>query len=295
MTDNEFILQDRLGVIRDTIHKYGEENFYISFSGGKDSTVVHHLVDMALPENQLPRVFINTGIEYNFIVEFVRENASEDNRFLMIQPSKNIKQTLEKVGYPFKSKEHSQKVSEYQKSRKMSPYLVRYLQKGQFGCPDILKYQFTEECHLKISHLCCTELKKKPVKEWEKKNNRPIGITGMRAEEGGIRQQLGCILTKHGKVHRFNPLIKVSDEWEEWFIKEYDIKLCKLYYAPYNFKRSGCKGCPFNLMLDSDLATMDACGMENERRQAEYIWQPVYEEYRRIGYRLKREEQTKLF
>lgn len=36
MNENEFILQDRLGVIRDTIHKYGEENFYISFSGGKD-------------------------------------------------------------------------------------------------------------------------------------------------------------------------------------------------------------------------------------------------------------------
>ena len=73
MTENEFILQDRLGVIRDTINKYGEENFYISFSGGKDSTVVHHLVDMALPDNKIPRVFSNTGIEYNAIVEFVRE------------------------------------------------------------------------------------------------------------------------------------------------------------------------------------------------------------------------------
>lgn len=67
MTENEFILQDRLGVIRDTINKYGEDNFYISFSGGKDSTVVHHLVDMALPGNKIPRVFANTGIEYIYI------------------------------------------------------------------------------------------------------------------------------------------------------------------------------------------------------------------------------------
>ena len=73
MTENEFLLQDRLGVIKDTINKYGEENFYISFSGGKDSTVIHHLVDMALPGNKIPRVFSNTGIEYNAIVEFVRE------------------------------------------------------------------------------------------------------------------------------------------------------------------------------------------------------------------------------
>lgn len=77
MTENEFILADRLGVIRDTIAKYGEDNFYLSFSGGKDSTVVHHLLDMALPDNKIPRVFSNTGIEYNAIVEFVRERERE--------------------------------------------------------------------------------------------------------------------------------------------------------------------------------------------------------------------------
>ena len=73
MTENEFILQDRLNVIRDTIAKYGEENFYISFSGGKDSTVLHHLIDMAIPGNKIPRVFDDTGIEYNLVREFVRE------------------------------------------------------------------------------------------------------------------------------------------------------------------------------------------------------------------------------
>ena len=71
--DNEFILFDRLEVIRKTIEQYGEDNFYLSFSGGKDSTVVHHLLDMAIPGNKIPRVFSNTGIEYNAIVEYVRE------------------------------------------------------------------------------------------------------------------------------------------------------------------------------------------------------------------------------
>lgn len=77
MTENEFLLADRLGVIRDTINKYGEDKFYLSFSGGKDSTAVHHLLDMALPDNKIPRVFSNTGIEYNAIVEFVRERERE--------------------------------------------------------------------------------------------------------------------------------------------------------------------------------------------------------------------------
>ena len=37
--DNELTLFDRLNVIRDVVKKYGEDQFYISFSGGKDSTV----------------------------------------------------------------------------------------------------------------------------------------------------------------------------------------------------------------------------------------------------------------
>jgi 3'-phosphoadenosine 5'-phosphosulfate sulfotransferase (PAPS reductase)/FAD synthetase len=98
MTENEFILQDRLGVIRDTINKYGEENFYLSFSGGKDSTVLHHLIDLALPNNKIPRVFANTGIEYIYIYMFVKELADKDSRFTIIRPSQNIRQTLEKYG-----------------------------------------------------------------------------------------------------------------------------------------------------------------------------------------------------
>lgn len=115
MTENEFYLQDRLGVIRDTINKYGEENFYISFSGGKDSTVVHHLVDMALPGNKIPRVFSNTGIEYNAITDFVK--SLNDERVVIIQPKKNIRETLEKVGYPFKSKLYSGHYSTYLKNK----------------------------------------------------------------------------------------------------------------------------------------------------------------------------------
>ena len=115
MTENEFILQDRLGVIRDTINKYGEENFYLSFSGGKDSTVVHHLLDMALPGNRIPRVFSNTGIEYKANVDHVK--SFNDDRFVIIPPSKNIPQTLQKVGYPFKSKLFSEHYSIYRRNK----------------------------------------------------------------------------------------------------------------------------------------------------------------------------------
>lgn len=72
------------------------------------------------------------------------------------------------------------------------------------------------------------------------------------------------------------------------------IALCQLYCQPYNFKRTGCKGCPFSLDLQDQLEIMELY-LPNERRQCEMIWKPVYDEYRRINYRLKKNEQVKLF
>ena len=113
MIDNEFLLQDRLQKIRQVINKYGEENFYISFSGGKDSTVLSALVDMAVPENKIPRVYANTGIELNMIRDFVFEKQKQDERIIVIKPTVPIKKMLEEEGYPFKSKEHSKIVDIY--------------------------------------------------------------------------------------------------------------------------------------------------------------------------------------
>ena len=117
--DNELLLFDRLEVIKNTNQKYDlEHNAYLSFSGGKDSTVLHHLLDMALPNNNIPRVFIDTGIEYNLIREFVMDMAIKDTRFIILKPSKAIKPTLEQYGYPFKSKQHSHNIMLYQKHNK---------------------------------------------------------------------------------------------------------------------------------------------------------------------------------
>ena len=138
-------------------------------------------------------------------------------------------------------------------------------------------------------------MKKKPLHKWEEENKRKIAIIGLRQAEGGIRSMHeGCILTKNNVVVKFKPLNPVNDDWMEWYIKERDIKLCKLYYPPYNFQRTGCKGCPFAIHLQDELEVMEKY-FPNERKQCELIWKPVYEEYRRIGYRLKRIEEKRLF
>ena len=72
------------------------------------------------------------------------------------------------------------------------------------------------------------------------------------------------------------------------------IALAPLYCQPYNFKRTGCKGCPFSLDLQEQLEIMELY-MPNERKQCEYIWKPIYDEYRRLNYRLKKVEKVKLF
>ena len=297
--DNELLLFDRLNVIKDTIKKYGEENFYLSFCGGKDSTVLHYLLDLAIPNNQIQRVFINTGIEYQMIVDFVKTMVEKDNRIIILQPSQPIKPMLEKYGFPFKSKQHSHNVMVFQHSGiglSVKRYLGIIESNTKFRCPKSLLYQFTNDFKIKLSDNCCRKLKKEPVKKWEKETSRHIAITGMRNSEGGERASIkGCILTdKQGNIKKFHPLIKVDDEWENWFINEKEIDLCALYNEPYNFKRTGCAGCPFSLALEEQLEIM-AVYLPKERAKCEIIWRPVYEEYRRLGYRLKKNEQMKLF
>lgn len=78
----------------------------------------------------------------------------------------------------------------------------------------------------------------------------------------------------------------ITKEWEEWFIETYNVKVCDIYKPPYNFVRTGCKGCGFALYLQKELDTLEQFFPE-ERKQCELIWKPLYDEYRRIGYRLK--------
>ena len=292
---NEFLTFDRITKIKSIVNKFGEESFYISFSGGKDSTVLSHLVDKALPGNNIPRVYANTGIELNAVLEFVTELKKKDDRIKIIEPSVKIKQMLENDGYPFKSKEHSLYLSIYQNSgytKTIDRYLHPDESRKTFGCPESLKYQFTPEFKLKCSKKCCYNMKEKPMDDYAKANNKPNAMIGLLGDEKGGRNNAKCLVESRIGGHNFQPLTAVDQEWENYFIRTEDIKLCKLYYPPYNYVRTGCKGCPYNIDLQESLDVLSQY-FPSERKQVEYIWEPVYEEYRRLGYRLKRKGQMK--
>ena len=303
--DNEFILFDRLEKIKSTVNKWGgEENFVISYSGGADSNVVSALFDLALPDNKIPRLYCNTGIEYKMIVDFVKEKAEKDNRFIIIKPNVPIKKMLEEKGYPFKSKNHSLLYKVFMNSGMDSKTVLRYLKldstvehyKNEFCCPECLKYQFTENNGLsfKISDDCCKELKQKPLDTWQKENHKPIKVLGlMKSEKGRRALKTACHTYKNDKLHSFQPLIAETKEWEDWFIHEYNVELPALYYPPYNFERTGCVACPFNVHLQRDLDVLAEL-LPNEKKLAESIWKPVYSEYRRLGYRLRKVDEDQL-
>ena len=88
--------------IRQWVNEYGEDGVYVSFSGGKDSTVLLDIVRESYPN--IPAVFIDTGLEYPEIREFVK---TFDN-VTWVKPKYNFKKVIEKYGYPFISKEVSE-------------------------------------------------------------------------------------------------------------------------------------------------------------------------------------------
>ena len=128
-------------------------------------------------------------------------------------------------------------------------------------------------------------MKKKPMLDYAKLSNRPNAIVGLLGDEKGGRSHAKCVVTSgHGIL--FQPLTAVDHEWEQYFIEKEHIQLCKLYYPPYNFTRTGCKGCPYNIKLQESLDILEQY-FPAERKQCELIWKPVYDEYRRLNYRLK--------
>lgn len=87
--------------IREWVQEYGTEGVYVAFSGGKDSTVLLHIVRGMYPT--IPAVFLDTGLEYPEIREFVKTF----NNVEWLKPKMNFRQVIEMYGYPFFSKEVS--------------------------------------------------------------------------------------------------------------------------------------------------------------------------------------------
>ena len=88
--------------IREWVNEYGEDGVYVSFSGGKDSTVLLTIAREMYPD--IKAVFVDTGLEYPEIREFVKTWDNVE----WLKPKMTFKEVIEKYGYPFISKEMSE-------------------------------------------------------------------------------------------------------------------------------------------------------------------------------------------
>jgi 3'-phosphoadenosine 5'-phosphosulfate sulfotransferase (PAPS reductase)/FAD synthetase len=218
-------------------------NIYVAFSGGKDSTVLLDLVRSCY--SKTPAVFVNTGLEYPDVVDFVRtvENV------IWLKPKINFKEVINKYGYPIISKQQSQYIYQYRnaKSEKTKELRLNGIN-GNYKISE--KWKFLLDTNIKISDKCCDIMKKEPFKIFNK-TSKLFPIVGTMACESNQREllynQYGC-----NNFKAKTPISKPISVWLEQDIWDY-IKLKKISYASIYDKgwdRTGCMFCMFGVHLE---------------------------------------------
>ena len=104
------------------IDEFGEDGVYISFSGGKDSTVLLDIVRNKMGYSDIPAVFVDVPTQYPELKEFVQTFDNVE----IIKPKISFVQVCEKYGFPLISKEVSESVEGARK------YLTQL--RNEIGC-----------------------------------------------------------------------------------------------------------------------------------------------------------------
>lgn len=232
-------------------YEYYNGDVYISFSGGKDSTVLMHIAKELY--NDIPIVFVDTGLEYPEVREFALKYAD-----VKLTPKKTFKEVIEQFGYPVVSKEIAKKVAN---ARKGGAYL-KYFQNTNKSIFNVSKrWHKLLDAPFKVSDYCCTVMKKSPCHIYSHRTNRKA-ITGQQACESMVRTrkwlQDGCNMYDV-KEPVCNPLAFWTEQDILKYIKDNEIEIASVYgdivceagvYHTTKLKRTGCMFCMFGVHLE---------------------------------------------
>lgn len=235
---------------RDWVREFGTDGVYVSFSGGKDSTV---LADMYARfcrdyECKMYLVFVNTGLEYPEIqkfvktfVEWLRNTYNIEVELIILRPKMRFDEVIKKYGYPIISKVVSEAIYQTRRNIEKGNFeTTRYKQlhglymtsdgtrKSLF---DKSKYRPLLDVDFPISSLCCDFMKKQPCKQYEKETGKKPILAQM-AEESQKRLtewlNSGC----NGfnlKRPQSNPMGFWTEQDVLQYIKKYDIPIASVY------------------------------------------------------------------
>lgn len=221
---------------------------YVSFSGGKDSTVLAYLAAKELSRYRTPiypltLVFVNTGLEYPEIQRFVNDYAvwlqKEFPRIgvqlVRLRPKMNIRQVVAKYGYSIVSKEVANCVWEARKNpggtrtkRIHGELLTPSGEKSPFCCDN---WEYLLYAPFWVSGECCRIMKKSTAHSYESKSKLK-SMTAMMAKESRQRminwQKTGCNAFD-GK----RPMSKPMSFWTEQdvlhYLRDENIPYCSVY------------------------------------------------------------------
>ena len=173
-------------------YEYWQGQVYVGYSGGKDSTVLLHMVRQMYPD--VPAVFSNTGLEFPEVRQFATDMPGVE----VIRPEQTFVEIVREEGYPLISKAVASKIK-YSRKFDMDGRVRLYLvdappvmhRDGTMGASMYDKRRWrplAEEAPFKISDRCCRLMKKSPMAEYEKRTHRHAYI-GTMTGEGKLRER----------------------------------------------------------------------------------------------------------
>ena len=210
-------------------YEYWDGMVYVSFSGGKDSTVLKHIIDGMYDD--IPALFVNTGLEYPEIQTF----AMSQQNVVTVRPKMRFDEVIKRHGYPVISKDVAQtvKTAKYNKNT----YRYKKLQgmaldkdgnKSLFNMP---KWSFLMDAPFDTSAKCCDVIKKSPILKYERETGRKPFI-GTLASESRNRLQ-SWIRTGCNAFEAKKPTSQPLSFWTEQdilqYLKKYDVPYCSVY------------------------------------------------------------------